>query len=1198
MPKKLKVSSNERVDLVDFNRAASDYTADSDNFHRKNLWLSKYSNVLKGFRIEVSDQSSNPGEFTIYNGVAVDRDGAVLNNEDQVADSRTITLTGTNSQFYIEVEFTESESDVDVRAFWDPTYTGNTPSGREFAQNVSTRISPDWRVSTPISTTEFDVDSDVNSAKIPVAVLYTNGSNEIVGFTAVNAATVLERDAAAPDTTLRVVDSTIFPDSGNINVGSTSAAFTANDRVNGILTLSIALGAAEKAGAVVVETGPTAAFLPESSEAAPAAPGAATSGDQRRGLFKGHEIRGSALSADPEDSASRSDKQISSLKDYVDFLAAQIRELKFGSLRDDETSTLPPSTFTSTRHYDAAGSVTGARTVSITIGDGTNSFGDLNSSSLGTVLQQAHDALDSTSGGSVFIKAGSYVFNSTVNTDRPFYVEFEEGVVFSAGSYTSTFIEPLDSDKVTVIGAPDAFSVAGAYSLVYSLATPNAIYEMRNCYIGALSVASGAEITLTDCIVTGTSALPPVTLPSTTPVSSLTVKNSTIRYSGAASVSTSMVSGTLTNCTFEGCEFDSALDAVGGAGMYVNHTDADALSNFSIINCSFSSTQTSAIRTPFDLLCAGIQNVVIKGCDITASWSGTISTDKHRTLIWVESTSSDVNNLRIEDCNFSGVGAISGTTEANPGRLISLVTTTTNAMEGHIVIRNNVFGDEPTWLSHFVRQVFIDMEGRQDHDANILVYGNSFFNFTTGVYVEEGNVSIVNNNFTTVPSSPTSNVVGIETNASNIKLISIDSNSFRFAGTMDASRFAAAIYAEGELSVTNNEANLTTLGNEVLFFTDTGFITSLLMTGNRIWLQAEGVGNDNIGIRCAAGISYSTISNNVLTLVGNGSIGDSVFGMHLTGADNVSISGNRIYADAVEDMTLRFIYLDDCQNCTVSSNSVNMGSPTDDVIGVFIDGGSHNIVSSNTVNLPTTINTTTDVGYGIAIFTNSAIPADHNSIVGNTVKYGGRILSGIIFNGNSLATMLGNVISGNTIEDSSIASGLLASRGIRFVTTSSAAGNASVSITGNTYKEVAQGASSDSVRSGIHVDGAGDPGSIVASITANNITGTAVGVDRTADNTGAIFAEGCSFLTVSGNLITGWATSSTDGPCIVLDAVVNNAVVTGNLCDPEQVTITAWPNWISNNANDNILWHGNQSIGASTASILGASVTLADNKIS
>ena len=113
MPKKLKVHPNQRVDIPDFVRAATEYTEETAGFNVERSRLDRLSRVLEGFRIEIADQTANPGQITVYNGTAFDRDGKTLNNEDQVNTAKSITLAGASTTFYVEVEFTESESDVD-----------------------------------------------------------------------------------------------------------------------------------------------------------------------------------------------------------------------------------------------------------------------------------------------------------------------------------------------------------------------------------------------------------------------------------------------------------------------------------------------------------------------------------------------------------------------------------------------------------------------------------------------------------------------------------------------------------------------------------------------------------------------------------------------------------------------------------------------------------------------------------------------------------------------------------------------------------------------------------------------------------------------------------------------------------------------------------------------------------------------------
>jgi hypothetical protein len=483
MPKKLKISPNERVDLVDFTRASSDYTQESLRFHRSKLIQSNRSAVVGGFRIEIPDQVANPGQFVVYNGVAIDRNGDILNNEQQVNDSRVVTVLGASTTFYVEIEFTETDSDVDARAFWDPTFSGNTPPGKEFYLNIATRITPDWKVVSPVSTTGFAETTDPDSPRIPLAIFSTDSNSRISGFTKLAASTILERDALATATSLRVLDSSLLPDSGSIVVGGEFKTLVTNDRANNLLTIAAPGLTANKQAGVIVSSGP-AVFVIESTEAVPS-----TGPDRRRLLFKGDEIRGSAITASKYYVGQRDDLDINSIKDLVDFQAAQIREMKFGNLRSDVNSTSPPVTYTSTRYYDYAGSITGARTNTVTIGDGTTSFGDFNGVNLSTSLQSAHDALDAVSGGSIYVKSGHYVWNTDVTFSKSVTLEFDIGATFTSGTYSGT-LNLTDNEAYKIVGLPDMLSYYPFY-LYFNDATGLNL-TLDNCVVSRLLFGSAA----------------------------------------------------------------------------------------------------------------------------------------------------------------------------------------------------------------------------------------------------------------------------------------------------------------------------------------------------------------------------------------------------------------------------------------------------------------------------------------------------------------------------------------------------------------------------------------------------------------------------------------------------------------------------------------------------------------------------------
>lgn len=428
MPKKLAVHPNERIDVPDFDHAATIYTDESLSFLKERFLIDRRSRVIDGFRVEVSDQTATPGQITVYNGNAIDRSGVSIADEDQANSSITVTLSGSSQTFYVEVEFTEAFTDTDSRGFWDPTYDNGVgvPTGKEVDLSVATRSTPTWKVVYPISTTGFDFTTNPNSTRVPLVKLTTNGSNQITGvvntlLSQVVAASVIESDTAAGSTKLRVFDSRFFPDTGTVSLDAggtnpeTSLTLVSNDRENGILTINPATVYSHSAGAIVKVTGVTGRLIKENVDPNATAMDTASPNhvvDQTRRFFQGNEIRGGALASSKETTAGRDDLNLRSVKDYVDFVAGQIREMKFGSPRTEITSISPPSSFSSRpRYFDNAGSITGARTASITIGNGTTTFGDYNGST-NAVFTAAIAALPS--GGRIYVKPGTYTFTSSV----------------------------------------------------------------------------------------------------------------------------------------------------------------------------------------------------------------------------------------------------------------------------------------------------------------------------------------------------------------------------------------------------------------------------------------------------------------------------------------------------------------------------------------------------------------------------------------------------------------------------------------------------------------------------------------------------------------------------------------------------------------------------------------------------------------
>lgn len=265
MPKELKLHPNERVDLDDLRYGTSTYTSDSlrQNIHR--LLSGDYSGgfVLEGFRVSILDADTAKLTIVVHNGIAVDRTGRLITHEsgslflknDDIAQTKTLTTPG--QTYYVMIEFQFADSDLDQRAFWDPSYentkitdSGNdlvpVPKGKEFTIDVPTRLAKSFDV--VVSTVGFSDSTSPNSERIPIACIPTTA-------TAIN---IADSFLQAPTTTvlststnkILCANTRIFTDTGNIKVldfkdgtsrqvpgDENSFSYSENDKENNTLTV-------------------------------------------------------------------------------------------------------------------------------------------------------------------------------------------------------------------------------------------------------------------------------------------------------------------------------------------------------------------------------------------------------------------------------------------------------------------------------------------------------------------------------------------------------------------------------------------------------------------------------------------------------------------------------------------------------------------------------------------------------------------------------------------------------------------------------------------------------------------------------------------------------------------------------------------------------------------------------------------------
>jgi hypothetical protein len=205
MPDDVKIHAQERLDKDD-----AQAIADTGNDHLKQHDLRVLLSdrpvggfVLDGFRIALDLVAAT---VTVYNGIAVDRDGQEIGDSESYIKSKNIVLTSDGTH-YIMVEYRQDDTQTDARAFMDPTFDNGTdpsgdprPQGREFTLQVPTRKHPTWQIVT--NKTGFPAQiadpysAVTRSVLVPLATVEVF-AGAIIGATQVSARTTILQEYTA-----------------------------------------------------------------------------------------------------------------------------------------------------------------------------------------------------------------------------------------------------------------------------------------------------------------------------------------------------------------------------------------------------------------------------------------------------------------------------------------------------------------------------------------------------------------------------------------------------------------------------------------------------------------------------------------------------------------------------------------------------------------------------------------------------------------------------------------------------------------------------------------------------------------------------------------------------------------------------------------------------------------------------------------
>jgi parallel beta-helix repeat protein len=958
MSDQVKWHAAERVDLVDLD-AQQTLARDSIKLHQENLIHDRRSLIVRGFRIELPDQTAFPGRITVHGGVGWDSDGQMVFTEDQLAVTRTITLEGAQTDFYVEIEFTEGSGSVDARAFWDSTVdqgldvSGDAlPDGQEFSNSVSTRDVPDWRIVQPVATTGFARDSDPTSTRIPLAHFRTDSNNQITG--AVNANLTTEKAATTllqqiSSTRIQVQNPQLMPPAGvTLRVGEGAGtqedvSVVSVDRDTGIVVTG-PLSNSHTPGEIVRAQGASAADFVVENDAGLYRVREIDAGQpnhqvgRRDVLFRGDEIHGDILQRGHGGVNDRSDVNIQALKDYVDYLAAQVQEMKWG-ISDPHTSMTgagrtPPgvdgvSFPTTPRHYDRAGGVAPSRMVTITVGDGTNSFGDFNGATE-TSIQAAHDNLPAA-GGRIFIKKGTYVVTAgpiDITNAGTVIIESEKDAVITStnnhwcfeinGASTSRVIlKNLDIQRGTTVRGLRIINTVVAEFQMHNCRFTNARFGVEISMPYQTSIAPDERSLIRDCMFIADHA----------DMASLSL---------VATTATGVLSGKWENCQFDHSTANgvtgTSIDCTPGASVYTVFSNCDffctsAAATTSVLDLGGTVTATieksrfgSVASLAHIRTASGSSNVRVIGCDQIDTYSGflvCVETDGILVDGFRHAAPSGFNGLGIQFQTCNRVKVVNCDFKVNSilsGIAAPVIFTANTAAVSDLTFSNNSVEGDITPVFDKGMGVFFDSTVANNMDG-IVVSNNRFHNCEIGVGLRSTDASAGSYINVTISDNIISDTGVSASVANNLKLgILADASVGKTRWSITGNQISNLNPANTNTVLGETRAGILILGTCSYFTISNNTIQNIGSSGNELVNTG--------GIRLSD-VANTTITGNVI----QNADGVNAFGISLTDSGNFSagctVSGNKI--DSIDSTTgfVAGINTAACDYATIIGNQIN-----------------------------------------------------------------------------------------------------------------------------------------------------------------------------------------------------------------------------------------------------------------------------------
>jgi hypothetical protein len=1076
MSKVLNMHAAQRVDLEDLLYSVDTFPRGEISLANQKQVLDNQSRILHGFRLEIPDQDLYPGRITVHGGYGLDATGQRVYSDTYPAISRTTTLEGAGLTFYVEIEFSEVDSDSDARAFWDPTVDQGTdisgdalPNGQEFSDTIATRKILDWKIVTPISTTAFERTTVPTSTKIPLVKLAVSGAGKITNTTAKASTVILQVIATAPVGILRVQDAQHFQAGYVIPyAGSTpgsAVAVGSTDVATGIITLSGSIGSSHVPGDLLLGSGATAVnLIPLGTNGRYGridyVPSILTDeADQRDLLFQGEEYHGHILANGPTIPGYRTDAHLKTLKDYVDFLAAQIEELKWGATDPYTLGTSsernPPGVATVIptypRYYHQSSSVNGAKTATVTVGNGTTSWGDFCGTG-SAAIQAAIDALPVVGGGKVYLKPGYYSLTANVNVTKAITLEMGPNTTIRCdGGYFH--IATTDEVKLLGLTIEPGITAPSYVGIRFDTLVPSKV-TMEGCLLTnvAMEISStfATESSVSNCKFYATDTTNFATRSLITATAGVCGVWRNCRFlntgmtSGAGACIDANTAYNLRSVKFVDCEFDG----IGTGATVSSLIRANTPSSVNFTRCVFNSSvglasyfesQNGLNVTFTDCFDAGAYSALIVASDLVGL---TVSKYENRSAgnCTIQIYLTNCNKVDINNCTLRPYSVT-----LDPSISLTLAPIKIVNSNGTIInfsIKNNYI----VASTDYITGIMFDIATGGDSIKNVALEGNTFDHCEVGAYLDNSSVSsgvLESISFLDNSFQDFSGTVGLTADYQKVGIIAT-ANSYKYGWNISHNRFnnlnpantntVAGIYTRNAIKIMGTLNYRFEIKNNII--NEVGDYSNAQTGVSAIFAQclnrSEVCGNiiseiggtgmvAGIHINDGSGTSKTNVvSDNVFFALSAPNTNDEIYGITGTILSETTIKDNVLYST---NATLGFVSAvfgvnDDISSVLTKVTLKNNTYPAEEVraSGIYISAYqiSSLIVEGNNIGP-----SATPYLNGIYINCSSGGYANNVSVLNNTlVSY---LANGIIVNTSATSGVLN--IANNTLNMASAGSG-------------------------------------------------------------------------------------------------------------------------------------------------------------------------------